>query len=215
VFQIGAFGQPLRGIQNLATTNGSTIYKREIFETLLKIDLVKLSLDCISEKCFKKLDRQNKSVEIEKIVPSMIEFSQKTKNDFFIEILFVKDLNDNDEELELLYDALKKINPKRIDVGTIDRPPAYGVKPVSFEFLESVASKFVGLNTNIVFKNRPKLVQSFLKDEIISTLKRRPLTKEDIENLFDEDSKKELQYLIDENIIKIVDSAGVEFYKYL
>jgi hypothetical protein len=100
-------------------------------------------------------------------------------------------------------------------VGTIDRPPAYGVKPVSFEFLESVASKFVGLNTNIVFKNRPKLVQSFLKDEIISTLKRRPLTKEDIENLFDEDSKKELQYLIDENIIKIVDSAGVEFYKYL
>ena len=201
--------------KTLILSNGSTIYKKEIFETLLKIDLVKLSLDCISEKCFKKLDRQNKSVEIEKIVPSMIEFSQKTKNDFFIEILFVKDLNDNDEELELLYDALKKINPKRIDVGTIDRPPAYGVKPVSFEFLESVASKFVGLNTNIVFKNRPKLVQSFLKDEIISTLKRRPLTKEDIENLFDEDSKKELQYLIDENIIKIVDSAGVEFYKYL
>ncbi len=199
----------------LILSNGSTIYKKDIFETLLKIDLVKLSLDCVSEKCFKKLDRQNKSVEIDKIVPSMIEFSQKTKNDFFIEVLFVKDLNDNEEELGLLYESLKKINPKRVDIGTIDRPPAYGVKPVSFDFLESVATKFIGLNTNIVFKNRPKLIQAFSKDEILSTLKRRPLTKEDIENLFDEVSKKELQILINQDIIKIIDSAGVEFYKYL
>lgn len=199
----------------LILSNGSTIYKKDIFETLLKIDLVKLSLDCISEKCFKKLDRQNNSVEIDKIVPSMIEFSQKTKNDFFIEVLFVKDLNDNEEELGLLYEALKKINPKRVDIGTIDRPPAYGVKPVSFHFLETVATKFIGLNTNIVFKNRPKLIQAFSKDEILSTLKRRPLTKEDIENLFDENSKNELQILVNENIIKIIDSAGVEFYKYL
>ena len=199
----------------LILSNGSTIYKKDIFETLLKIDLVKLSLDCISEKCFKKLDRQNNSVEIDKIVPSMIEFSQKTKNDFFIEVLFVKDLNDNEEELGLLYEALKKINPKRVDIGTIDRPPAYGVKPVSFDFLETVATKFIGLNTNIVFKNRPKLIQAFSKDEILSTLKRRPLTKEDIENLFDENSKNELQILVNENIIKIIDSAGVEFYKYL
>ena len=199
----------------LILSNGSTIYKKDIFETLLKIDLVKLSLDCISEKCFKKLDRQNNSVEIDKIVPSMIEFSQKTKNDFFIEVLFVKDLNDNEEELGLLYESLKKINPKRVDIGTIDRPPAYGVKPVSFDFLETVATKFIGLNTNIVFKNRPKLIQAFSKDEILSTLKRRPLTKEDIENLFDENSKNELQILVNENIIKIIDSAGVEFYKYL
>lgn len=199
----------------LILSNGSTIYKKDIFETLLKIDLVKLSLDCVSEKCFKKLDRQNNSVEIDKIVPSMIEFSQKTKNDFFIEVLFVKDLNDNEEELGLLYESLKKINPKRVDIGTIDRPPAYGVKPVSFDFLETVATKFIGLNTNIVFKNRPKLIQAFSKDEILSTLKRRPLTKEDIENLFDEVSKKELQILINQDIIKIIDSAGVEFYKYL
>ena len=199
----------------LILSNGSMIYKKEIFEILLKIDLVKLSLDCVSEKCFKKLDRQNNSVDINKIVPSMIEFSQKTKNDFFIEVLFVKDLNDNNEEVDLLYDALKKINPKRVDIGTIDRPPAYGVKPVSFDFLESVAEKFLRLNTNIVFKNRPKLIQSFSKDEIIAILKRRPLTKEDIENLFDENSKNELQVLVSENIINIINSAGVEFYKYL
>ncbi|MCG3685990.1 radical SAM protein [Aliarcobacter butzleri] len=199
--------------KTLILSNGSTIYKKEIFDALLKIDIVKLSLDCISEKCFKKLDRQNKSVEIEKIVPSMIEFSQKTTKDFVLEILFVKNINDKDEEIELLFNAVKQINPKRIDIGTIDRPPAYKVNPVSYEFLEKVANKFEGLNVNIVFKNRPKQIISYNKEEILSMINRRPLTIEDIENMFDNQSKFFLEELIRNEEIGLVDNAGIKFYK--
>ncbi|WP_419673080.1 radical SAM protein [Aliarcobacter butzleri] len=199
--------------KTLILSNGSTIYKKEIFEALLKIDIVKLSLDCISEKCFKKLDRQNKSVEIDKIVPSMIEFSQKTKKDFVLEILFVKDVNDKDEEIELLFNAVKQINPKRVDIGTIDRPPAFKVNPVSYEFLEDVANKFEGLNVNIVFKNRPKQIISYNKEEILSMINRRPLTIEDIENMFDNQSKIFLEELIRNEEIGLVDNAGIKFYK--
>ncbi|MFX4236361.1 radical SAM protein [Aliarcobacter butzleri] len=199
--------------KTLILSNGSTIYKKEIFEVLLKIDIVKLSLDCVSEKCFKKLDRQNKSVEIEKIVPSMIEFSQKTKKDFVLEVLFVKDINDKDEEIELLFKAVKQINPKRIDIGTIDRPPAYKVNPVSYKFLEDVANKFEGLNVNIVFKNRPKQITSYNKEEILSMINRRPLIIEDIENMFDNQSKIFLEELIRNEEIGLVDNAGIKFYK--
>ncbi len=201
--------------KTLILSNGSTIYKKEIYNALLKIDTVKLSLDCVSEKCFKKLDRVNKNVEIQKIVPSMCDFSKETKNDFVLEILFVKDLNDKEDELVLLYDAVKKINPKRVDIGTIDRPPAYDVKPVSYEFLESVANRFENINTNIIYKNRPKSVQYYDKDEIKSMLKRRPLTKEDIENMFDEESKVSLNDLLENKIITLVNSSGVQFYKNL
>ncbi|MCT7611253.1 radical SAM protein [Aliarcobacter butzleri] len=199
--------------KTLILSNGSTIYKKEVFDTLLKIDIVKLSLDCISEKCFKKLDRQNKSVEIDKIVPSMIEFSQKTTKDFVLEVLFVKDVNDKDEEIELLFNAVKQINPKRIDIGTIDRPPAYKVNPVSYEFLEDVTNKFEGLNVNIVFKNRPKQIISYNKEEILSMINRRPLTIEDIENMFDNQSKIFLEELIRNQEIGLVDNAGIKFYK--
>ena len=179
----------------------------------MKIDIVKLSLDCVSEKCFKKLDRINSSVEIEKIVPAMIDFSKQTKNDLVLEILFVKDLNDNGIETTLLYEALIQINPKRVDIGTIDRPPAYAVKPVSYEFLESVANKFENINVNIVYKNKSKSIQSFSKDEIITMLKRRPLTNEDIENMFDNESKYILESLIKDKIVTIINSSGVDFYK--
>lgn len=199
--------------KTLILSNGSTIYKKEIFEALLKIDIVKLSLDCVSEKCFKKLDRQNKSVEIDKIVSSMIEFSQKTKKDFVLEVLFVKDINDKDEEIELLFNAVKQINPKRVDIGTIDRPPAYKVNPVSYKFLEKVANKFEELSVNIVFKNRPKQIISYNKEEILSMINRRPLTIEDIENMFDNQSKIFLEELIRNEEIGLVDNAGIKFYK--
>ena len=201
--------------KTLILSNGSTIYKKEIYDALLKIDTVKLSLDCVSEKCFKKLDRVNKNVEIEKIIPSMVNFSIETKNDFVLEILFVKDLNDKEDEIVLLYDAVKKINPRRVDIGTIDRPPAYDVKPVSYEFLESVADRFENINTNIIYKNRPKSIQYYDKDEIKSMLKRRPLTKEDIQNMFDEESKLILNDLLENKFISLVNSSGVEFYKNL
>lgn len=201
--------------KTLILSNGSTIYKEDIFNTLLKIDIVKLSLDCVSEKCFKKLDRVNSSVETQKIVPLMIEFSQKTQKNLVLEILFVKDLNDKDEEISLLYQALIQINPTRVDIGTIDRPPAYDVKPVSYEFLQSVANKFININVNIVYKNRPKSIQSFSLNEITSMLKRRPLTREDIENMFDIESKNILDSLIKDEIVTIINSSGVDFYKCL
>ena len=124
-------------------------------------------------------------------------------------------MNDKEEELELLYKSILLINPKRVDVGTIDRPPAYEVKPVSYEFLEYVANKFKDINVNIIYKNRPKLIQSFTQDEIISMLKRRPLTKEDINNMFDNDSKIILEELLNKEIISTVNSSGVEFFKFL
>jgi wyosine [tRNA(Phe)-imidazoG37] synthetase (radical SAM superfamily) len=201
--------------KTLILSNGSTIYKKEIYDALLKIDIVKLSLDCVSEKCFKKLDRVNSSVETQKIVPSMIEFSKQTKNDLVLEILFVKDLNDKIEEIDLLNEAINQIKPKRVDIGTIDRPPAYEVKPVTYEFLENVATEFKNVNVNIVYKNRPKSIQSYSEDEITKMLKRRPLTAEDIENMFDTQSKIILKELIESRIISVVNSSGVEFYKCL
>lgn len=201
--------------KTLILSNGSTIYKNEVFDALLKFDTVKLSLDCVSEKCFKKLDRVHKGIEIDKIIDAMVEFKKATTNFFVLEILIVKDLNDKADEIELLYQAIKRINPHRVDIGTIDRPPAYKVQPVSFETLESIANSFKGVNVNIAYKNRPKQTNSFSNEEILRLLERRPLTFEDIENLFDEASQKRLQTLVKDSKISVVDSSGVKFYKFL
>ncbi|MFA7084156.1 MAG: radical SAM protein [Arcobacteraceae bacterium] len=201
--------------KTLILSNGGTIYKKEVFNALLKFDTVKLSLDCISDACFKKLDRINASVDCKQIVQSMKEFKEQTQNTFVLEVLFVKELNDTKEEIALLYEAIKQINPHRVDIGTIDRPPAYKVQPISYEALEIIANSFKGINVNIAYKNRPKQTNGYSEEEILTLLKRRPLTFEDIENLFDEKSKNLLENLVKNKEISVVDCSGVNFYKFL
>ena len=199
-------------IKTLILSNGANIYKKDIQEILSKIDIVKLSLDCVSQKCFKKLDRVDSSVNCNKIIDGMIKFSHKYSNHLVIEILFVKNLNDNEEELSLLYESLKKINPSRVDIGTIDRPPAYDVQPVSYDFLTKVANRFENLPVVITHKNIIKNLQYFTEEEILNLLSRRPLTKNDIEHIFDNKSKTNLETLLQGKTIDIKNNNGVDFY---
>lgn len=200
-------------IKTLILSNGANIYDNKIQNTLSKIDIVKLSLDCISSKCFKKLDRAHKDINCSAIVDGMIHFRKLYKKELVLETLFVKDLNDSKIEIELLHDAYKKIHPNRIDIGTIDRPPAYDVKPLSFEELNSIANSLDDIAVTIAHKNRPKSLQCYSEDEIISLLKMRPLTSDDIENTFDLDSKTIFLKLLETNIIEKKYIAGVDFYK--
>lgn len=197
----------------LILSNGANIYDQNIQDILLDIDIVKLSLDCVSEKCFKKLDRAHQNVSIESIINGLVEFRNKFDKTLVLETLFVKDLNDSSKEIDLLIEAYEKIKPNRIDLGTIDRPPAYDVQPISYDTLESVANRCKNLPVTIAYKNRPSSLQSFTEDEIINLLKMRPLTKEDIENTFDLSSKIILNQLIEKKIIQEQIIGGVNFYK--
>jgi wyosine [tRNA(Phe)-imidazoG37] synthetase (radical SAM superfamily) len=199
--------------KTLILSNGSLITKQEVYDALLQFDIVKLSLDCATQHCFEKLDKAQAGIELASVIESMIAFSNQKKNDLILEVLFVHHMNDNDKEVHALYETILKINPTRVDIGTIDRPPAYKVKPVDFDFLQSVAHHFKGINTNIVYKNRPKQIHSFTKKEILRLLQRRPLTLEDIENLLDSNSQKYLDELVEQGEIIVVDNSGVEFYK--
>ncbi len=202
-------------IKTLILSNGANIYHKDIQQILSKIDIVKLSLDCTSEKCFKKLDRVNNSVDCTKIVDGMVEFRNIYKKQLIIEVLFVKTLNDNDTEIEQIYKALKRINPNRIDIGTIDRPPAYNVESISYEKLVDIANTFNNLPVTITHKNKIVNKQAYNKDEILTLLSRRPLTKEDVENIFDENTILELNRLIKLDKITKINNNNVIFYKIL
>lgn len=200
-------------IKTLILSNGANIYEKEIQHTFSKIDIVKLSLDCVSAECFKKLDRVDESVDVSKIVSGMVEFRAMHKKQLILETLFVKTLNDNDTEITLLKDAFNLIQPNRIDIGTIDRPPAYAVQPVTHETLVSIADTMEGLPITIAHKNKIVNKQSFDKHEIIILLSRRPLTFDDVENTFDDESLILLNKLVENEEISIVNNNGVKFYK--
>ena len=77
-------------IKTLILSNASNIYKRETQEALMKFDSVKLSLDCATPRCLKRLDRANKEIDVEQIKEGMLSFKEKFSKPLIIEILMVK-----------------------------------------------------------------------------------------------------------------------------
>ncbi len=196
----------------LILSNASTIYHDNIQQTLSKIDIVKLSLDCVSEACFKKIDRPMHEISIEKIVEGMKHFRTIYHDTLVIEILVIKGVNDNLEEMQKLHAALNDIYPDRIDMGSIDRPPAYAVQPVSEEKLKALASVFTHLPLHLIYKKEPEVRLDFSREEIIETVKRRPQSQADIEHLFSKSAQENLKALLAEKKLIMIDIAGVVFY---
>jgi len=201
--------------KTLILTNASTIDDMKVQEALLKLDEVKLSLDCATQKCLKKLDRSHSGIDVENIKAGMLDFKSKYDGPLIIEILIVKTLNDSKEEIAKLNDFLLKLQPTRIDIGTIDRPPAFDVKPVSYKELFEISNAFDStLPVYIASRKKADITASNYSDkEIVDTLRKRPLTQEDIDVLFDNESKNRFEKLLKEDKIKRVSTNGVIFYK--
>lgn len=200
--------------QTLILTNSATLVDKNVFNTLLKLDQVKLSLDAISDDVFKKIDRPHSNIEIKDIVKKIEEFSKVYTGKLFIEILFVHDLNDTKDEINKLNKALLNINASRIDLGTIDRPPAYPVVGISYKELHDASLMFdSSLPIHIASRIHAEPNNSeYSKEEILNTLDKRPLTIDDINLLFDEVSKKRLASLIDEEKIVKKSVGNLEFF---
>lgn len=199
--------------KTLILSNGANIYQKDIQQTLCKIDIVKLSLDCVTPTCFKKLDRVDDSIDCSKIVDGMISFRKLHKKQLITETLFVKTLNDTPNEYNKIYQALQQIKPNRVDIGTIDRPPAYDVQPVSYNTLLDIAKSFENTPVTIAHRDKNILKEEYTEDEIVRLLLRRPLTQDDIENIFTKNSQNILQNLLKNKKIHEVINNNVKFYK--
>jgi wyosine [tRNA(Phe)-imidazoG37] synthetase (radical SAM superfamily) len=199
------------GFKLLILSNASTIMDKKVQNTLNKIDIVKLSLDSVNQKVFKKIDRTD--INIEDIIDGIKEFSNNSNKEIIIETLFVKNINDKDEDIKNLVKILQEINPTRVDIGTIDRPPAYDVEAISSDRLYEIANMFE--NINITIATRKSLSTSpkyYSSEEILNTLDKRPLTKADVDVLFDAKSKENLSKLIENSAIFIKKVVNVEFF---
>ena len=201
-------------IKTLILSNAANIHELHIQEALQKFDTVKLSLDCATGRCLKRLDRAHKSIDVEEIKNGMLSFKKKFSKPLIIEILIVKGINDGDEEIEALNEYLLTLKPIRIDIGTIDRPPAYYVEPLSYEALRDISLKFdatlpVYIATRKMVTGKPS---QYSADDILETIKKRPLTLADIEVLFDRESQERLQILVNEKEIQIENCSGYDFF---
>lgn len=197
----------------LILSNGSTICDAKVVKALKLFDVVKLSIDSALEGSFKKIDRPL-DITPAKLIECMSSFRDEYDGILVLESLFVKGVNDSAEDIEALNKAYLRIRADRIDLSTIDRPPAYNVDKIGEDELMRIASTLdkslmVSVATR---KTSVAAARAFGDEEIIYMLKNRPFSSFDIETLYDENSKAALHKLVESNKIHTKDVAGTKFF---
>jgi len=167
-------------------TNGTLLFRDEVRKDLLSADLVLPSLDAITPGVFARINQPHAALDIQLIGDGLVEFSRQYRGQIWLEVFIVSGINDGDDELDKLYAAIQRIAPQRVQLNSLDRPPAYeNVEPVDFQVLERIVKKWADLPVEIIKRaKRRGEIAAFsrnLENSILNTLRRRPLTIEDLE----------------------------------
>jgi wyosine [tRNA(Phe)-imidazoG37] synthetase (radical SAM superfamily) len=173
----------LTSIPLAVLTNGSLFSLQEVRKALVGADVVIPTLDAITDVTFQCLNRPHPSLDIQEIVSGLIQFRNEYQGRIWIEVVFCRGINDDKREIEKLKGIIERIQPDRVQLNTPVRPPAEEFAyPLSTVRLEEIRKR-LGDKAEIVSEFTASLGGVFdsAKDtEILSLLKRRPCTMEDI-----------------------------------
>ena len=164
-------------------TNGTLLTNPRVSRALLTADMVAPSLDAASQRVFRKINRPHESLKVAEIIKAMVNFRREFSGQIWLEILFVKGLNDSASEVARLVRQAKRIKPDKIHLNTVVRPPAEAeAKPVSKAFLSRTAKKFSPPAECIAESHHGRQTKGtrVTADQIVRMAKRRPVTLEDI-----------------------------------
>ena len=124
-------------------TNGSLLWERTVRDALQDADVVLPSLDAGNETLFRTLDRPVNGISFEQMISGLIDFRQSFRNQLWLEVMFVADLNSAEPEVQEIAALVGRIRPDRVQLNTVARPPSESFAlPVSRERLESLAGMF-------------------------------------------------------------------------
>jgi len=164
-------------------TNGSLLSMDEVRRDLQEADIVLPSLDAATPALFEYINRPHSSLAIKEIISGLIQFRKQYRGQIWLEILFCRGVNDGKEEIEKLKKVIETLGPDRVQLNTPVRPPAEEFAyPLTSTQLEEIRKR-LGDKAEIVSEFAAPLGKEFnsAKDtEILSLIKRRPCTTEDI-----------------------------------
>jgi len=218
-------GKLIREIKKLTSipvavlTNGTLFSQESVRQALMAADLVIPSLDAADQGVFEKINRPCSALKIEDIIESLKVFRQEFKGLIWLEIMLVKRVNDSPLHLRKLRDAVLTINPDKVQLNTVVRPPAEKfAQPLKLEELDKIR-KFFGKNCEIIadFDKKAQEKQTRgLQDAIWDMIQRRPLTLMDLSAALGRHKNeiiKALNLMMKEGKVRMVTHKGLKYFE--
>jgi wyosine [tRNA(Phe)-imidazoG37] synthetase (radical SAM superfamily) len=166
-------------------TNGALLYLPEVRAELAAADIVLPSLDSAREETYRLINRPLPDLSLESLLEGLMAFRREYRGQVWLEVMLLAGLNDTDEELTLLHQALNDLSPDRIQLNTAVRPVVKAsARPLDIKEMEAAATFLGGPVEVIASFNRADIAELPCQDEdLVEMLSRRPMTAADLAKL--------------------------------
>ncbi len=209
----------ITNIKVAVITNGTLLFNKNVRNNLKKADVVLPSLDAGTEKTFLKVNRPYKDFNFNKMVKGLITFSKEYKGKIWLEIMLVKNINDNENELKSIKKIIDRLhNIEKIQLNTVVRAGSEkNACAVSEKKLKKLKNIF-GNKAEIISGFKNKKIKKFnnLKQQILDIIRFRPVTFEELKKSIEQNPnllRKKLNELFKEKMILKIKHNKTIFFK--
>ena len=200
-------------------TNGSLLYRPEVRHELLVADAVLPSLDAGNPSLYRCINRPHPACTFERLVDGMVAFREEYQGHLWVEVMLLKDVNDDEVSLGEIAEYLEKINPEEIHVTQPTRPPAETwVKPPDEAGLERAHTIFGGV-AKIILPAKGSFDLSSdenLLESIVGIITRHPMKESELIDTLSKWSSDEvretLNQLVESGRAQLVTRSSVRFW---
>lgn len=203
-----------KGVSTLILSNGSRFGEEKIQRALCLFDIVKFSLDGALEKNFLRVDRPYREILLENLLRGIEDFARIYKGKLVAEVLIVEGVNDAIENIKSIAKFLKRIAISRVDLGTVDRPPAYKAVAIDYQKLADIAKEFDGMYVNLPHrkKDMSAIGAAYSAEDVMEFIARRPVSVLEAPILFDKKTLNIIEELLKEKKLFLKKVVNLEFY---
>ena len=199
-------------------TNGSLFWREEIVRRVLHVDIILPTLSSAFEDTFRKIHRPPAELLLEKVIDGLKKLRAMYPGRIFLETIFLAGMNDTDEEIAALKSVIEAINPDKIQLNTVVRPPAdIRAKCLDMKRLKEIKN-FFGPKAEIVAGapvGREKKGWESAAEDFLEMVRRRPLTAADMARLSNmglQDAQSVIKGLLMKGMIQKREHSGEIFY---
>jgi wyosine [tRNA(Phe)-imidazoG37] synthetase (radical SAM superfamily) len=218
-------GDLIDGIKRIASipaavvTNGTLLYRADVRAECARADVILPSLDAGDEKTFELINRPHSDISIEKLINGLSTFRDEYAGQIWLEVFLIGGLNTGAQQIARIKEAIEQVRPDKIQLNTAVRPTALpSVRRLDAEELQAIARQ-LGPNAEVVadFAYPPGGGHMGRRaEDVLSMLKRRPCSLDDICKGLGLQAEEALKYISDFREQGVVDSIardGIAFFK--
>lgn len=200
-------------------TNGSLLSKPSVRLDLVQADSILPSFDASNQDLYRKINRPWPRLTFKMLLEGLMTFRIEYRGLLWIEVMLVRGLNDDEEALEEIALALKKIQPDEIHINLPTRPPAEAwVRPPDGGVLRRAAT---------IFGDIAKVIQPAegvfdvscseeVTDAILSIIARHPMSEKDLSCRLERWNEEEVAVALDnlaaDGKAQVVERHGIKFW---